>query len=281
MMRSAEANIHVCGSRSDEYTAAIAGSIKIKTGKLKKFFFEQRSRVLANLSKLNKDFTPATKAFEDVFDEGAENADLLSRLKPLLVGDLEFGGAQLFAEIGMTDFTLPPSEAIEFLNLRENKITGVNGETFQQLKETWQEALSKGETMEQIVDRTKKVFNEASDFRAETIAVTETNTAVNGGRFTGMKQAKVEKKGWQASNLENVRASHLRAEQDYAKGIPLNKKFRVGGYDLMYPGDPTGPAQEVINCRCFTFAVIGEKAMMPEKFLSFEQFTGRHQHAHD
>jgi hypothetical protein len=81
------------------------------------------------------------------------------------VGDLEFGGAQLFAEIGLSDFKVPPSEAIHFLNLRENKITGVNDETFQQLKDAWQEALDKGETMDQIIDRTKKIYNDATDFR--------------------------------------------------------------------------------------------------------------------
>jgi hypothetical protein len=87
-----------------------------------------------------------------------------------------------------------------------------------------------------------------------------------------MKLAKVEKKGWQASNLENVRASHLQAEQSYSKGIPLDKPFRVGGAELMYPGDPNGPAQEVINCRCFTFAVIGDKACVPDRFLGWEDF---------
>jgi hypothetical protein len=37
----------------------------------------------------------------------------------------------------------------------------------------------------------------------------------------------------------------------------------------MYPGDPEGPAQEVINCRCFTFAVVSvKKACLPAKFLA-------------
>jgi hypothetical protein len=67
--------------------------------------------------------------------------------------------------------------------------------------------------------------------------------------------------------------AHLRAEQDYQKGIPIEKAFRVGGYDLMYPGDPNGPAQEVINCRCFTFAVVSGKACLPEKFLHWDEFA--------
>lgn len=265
---------HQCGAQSEAYAASIAGSVKNKAAKLRRFFFEQRGRVLANLDKLNKAQTLiTTKAIDDIFDEGAENSELLSKMKPLLISDLEFGGAQLWREIGLQDFQLPPSEAIEFLNLREPMIKGINEETWDQLKESVQEGLAQGETFHQISERVKSVYNEAGDHRAEVIALTETNTAVNGGRFNAMKLAKVEKKGWQASNLENVRASHLQAEQTYSKGIPIDKPFRVGGAALMFPGDPKGPAQEVINCRCFTFAVIGEKACVPDKFLAFEEFT--------
>jgi hypothetical protein len=31
---------------------------------------------------------------------------------------------------------------------------------------------------------------------------------------------------------------------------PLSAAFDVGGYALMYPGDPAGPAGEVCRCRC-------------------------------
>jgi hypothetical protein len=137
---------------------------------LRRYFFEQRGRVLANLNKLTKKSSGRreAKAFEDVFNEGAENADLLGRMKPLLGGRPGiWRGTAYLRRSALSDFKVPPSEAIHFLNLRENKITGVNAETFQQLKDTWQEALSKGETMDQIIDRTKKVYNDATDHRAE------------------------------------------------------------------------------------------------------------------
>jgi HK97 family phage portal protein len=78
---------HQCGAQSEAYEASIAGSIKNKESKLRRYFFEQRGRVLANLNKLTKVLADIeAKAFDDVFDEGAENADLLSKMKPLLGG---------------------------------------------------------------------------------------------------------------------------------------------------------------------------------------------------
>jgi hypothetical protein len=32
--------------------------------------------------------------------------------------------------------------------------------------------------------------------------------------------------------------------------IPVDEPFIVGGAELMYPGDPAGPPEETINCRC-------------------------------
>jgi HK97 family phage portal protein len=274
--RGVGCKLHIC-TPTPEWEQATNGSIRLKVGKLHKFFFQQRMRVLAKMEELfnGAQSLKAKSAAEDIaalFDMKAENAALLKTLKPLLIADLEFGGAQLFAEIGLTDFKLPPEDAIAFLRKRENKITGINDETFGQLTATLEGGLQEGETYEQLVKRVKSVFQEASDFRANTIATTETNTAVNGGRFGAMAQAKVERKGWKAANLDNVRPSHLKAEQDYqSPGIPIDQAFRVGGFELMHPGDPSGPAQEVINCRCFLFAILDEGKAL-QRLLSFEEF---------
>ncbi|MDX1951499.1 MAG: phage portal protein [Verrucomicrobiota bacterium] len=261
---------HTCGAGSEAYAASIAGSVRMKTSKMRRFFFEQRQRVITRLSETlakNQKSLP-----DDLFDEAQEDSILLGRMKPLLLADLEFGGAQLWREIGLENFSVAPAEAIAFLKARENHITGINEETFRALAANLSEGLNRGETTEQLIERVKEIYNKASDGRAETIALTETNIAVNSGRFGAMKQAKVPKKGWQASNLENVRSTHIAAERDYELGIPLDQAFRVGGYELMHPGDPNGPAHEVINCRCFTFAILEEKAVKTGVLLSFDEF---------
>ncbi len=270
------------GARSDDYGAAIAGAVRVKKSKLARFFWEQRGRVMSKLDELQKMFNAQRStlnvqqaALADIFDLVAENKLLLQRVRPLLRGDLEFGAAQLGTEIGVEDFKIPPKEALKWIERREKKIASINETTWSELKDTLHEGLSKGDTMEQMIERVKDVYQAASDLRAESIAITETNTAVNSGRFMAMTDAGVELKAWGTSNLENVRASHLRAEAESAGGIPLGERFANG---LMYPGDPAGPPEEVINCRCHAFAVTSSKFPVPgyTRALTFEQWREKH-----
>lgn len=197
------------------------------------------------------------RAVDDIFDLLAENEKLLNKFTPLLQGDLLFGGSQLWAELGLVDdFNVPPQKAIEFLAKRQNEIKGINTTTFNKIKGSLVEGLKEGDGLDALTQRVKEVFTEASDLRAEVIAATETNIAVNTGRFEGMKEAGVEKKGWQTSNLANVRPSHQQAS---GQEIGIDEKFSVGGSELAYPGDPDGPPGETINCRCFTYAVLPGK----------------------
>mgnify|MGYP003634245876 CR=1 FL=1 len=55
-------------------------------------------------------------------------------------------------------------------------------------------------------------------------------------------------KEWIASFDDRTRDTH--AEAGGSDPIPYNDSFMVGGSLLMYPGDPSGPSAEVINCRC-------------------------------
>lgn len=265
-------NSHVCGISSEGYAASIKGSVKKKTQNLSSFFVGQRGRVIAALGQVSSQLSVVSsqKSSEDIFNLDSENAKLLARLKPLLLADLDFGGAQLFAEIGASSFAVPPAEALAFLAKRKNEIEGVNRFTFAALKQTLGDGLAAGETINELTERVKSVFKDASDRRAESIALTETNIAVNNGRFEAMKQAKVEKKAWLAANLAGSRATHQQAGRDYADGIPLASAFRVGGEDLMFPGDPVASPGNVINCRCTSIAVKGGKAFHPGSWLSFE-----------
>ena len=65
-------------------------------------------------------------------------------------------------------------------------------------------------------------------------------------------------KYWIATNDSRTRDSH--AEMLGSKPIPMYEKFTVGDSEMMYPGDPTAPAEEVCNCRCaLAFEIVAER----------------------
>lgn len=55
------------------------------------------------------------------------------------------------------------------------------------------------------------------------------------------------RKRWLTEKDERVRRTHNLVDGDT---LPVNVPFLVGGYPMMYPGDPLGPPDEVLNCRC-------------------------------
>lgn len=97
--------------------------------------------------------------------------------------------------------------------------------------------------------------------RAVTVARTETMGALNGSRADAF-DAYAEDSGepmekiWLATLDTRTRRTHRIADKDR---VPVGEPFMVGGFPLMFPGDPSGPPQEVINCRCTTLLVeVGE-----------------------
>lgn len=266
---------HECKA-DPRFEAATEGAVRRKRAALRNFFTEQQARVLARLeapSQTKAEGDP--RPVEDIFDILEETAKLAAKLKPLLRGDISFGGQQVFEELNLEiDFDIAPVKADEFLARRRNEIQNINRTTFEQLRKELREGIDQGDTMVELKDRVKSVYRDASDARAEVIAKTETNIAINTGRHEGMKEAGVERKGWQTSRLENTRQTHLANESksEAENGIPIDDEWPNG---LLYPGDPNGEAGEVINCRCFGFAIVDTKSARPGRILTYEEFVGR------
>lgn len=261
---------HVCAPPQG-FEEAIAGSVKQKSVTLSRFFFEQRSRVLAALENYNK----AVKGIESVFNADAENSFLLQKMNPLLRLDLQFGGAQIYTEVGNSDmFNLPPKEALAFLAKRAKPIKDINATTWDKLQGTLREGIEAGESTAELAARVRATYNSITSGRANVIALTETQVAVNSGRQMAMEQAGIERKGWLTSHLENSRLSHIQNEQlsNAENGIPINEVWPNG---CAYPGDPAGAPEEVINCRCVGFAINPDepKAWQPVKFLNFAEWA--------
>ena len=54
-------------------------------------------------------------------------------------------------------------------------------------------------------------------------------------------------KVWLATEDSRTRPSHREAD---GQRVPMGANFIVGGHSLAFPGDPSGPPGEIIQCRC-------------------------------
>ena len=94
--------------------------------------------------------------------------------------------------------------------------------------------------------------------RAVVVARTEAIGALNAGRFEAFQvQAEQEpdiefEQLWLATEDARTRESHQQAD---GQRVRLGQPFEVGGFPLRFPGDPAGPPQEVIQCRCSSLLV--------------------------
>ena len=131
-------------------------------------------------------------------------------------------------------------------------------------------ALAGKSSLESMRDITQELFKTARPpspttrrptkgvaYEAERILRTETNRAFNLAAF-GQQQALAQsipdlQKMWLATGDNRTRDSHLLA---HGTIVFVNEPFQVGFSELMFPHDPAGPPQEVINCRCRSITIL-------------------------
>lgn len=117
-------------------------------------------------------------------------------------------------------------------------------------------------------------MNRVSALRAARTAVTG---AQNAGRQDGYEAAaqmgiKVRKR-WIATKDGKTRHDHGMADGQI---VDHDKPFEVGGYKLMFPGDPSGPPHEIYNCRCTEVTVDKEGLEAEQRMMRVrDPETGR------
>jgi uncharacterized protein with gpF-like domain len=111
------------------------------------------------------------------------------------------------------------------------------------LQTSFEEGMSEKETADLLAEKI-----EMEDWELERIARTEGHTAANVGSDAAAEATGADLvKEWAATEDSRTRPSHVEADGQRQE---MDDPFRVGDAWLDFPGDPDGPAEEVINCRC-------------------------------
>lgn len=137
-----------------------------------------------------------------------------------------------------------------------NRLVRVPDEVFDIVAGEVAEGANAGESIPEIRDRVENVLSTTAtprwENRATVIARTETIGAMNGGKNDSFQAVEEEtgeefEKLWLSTDDFRTRPAHVVADQ---QRVPVSQTFTVGGEGLMFPGDPTGRPDNVIQCRC-------------------------------
>jgi len=131
---------------------------------------------------------------------------------------------------------------------RANLISGTTIDTiFETIKEGESEGLTNDEIANNIIEKTG---GEIGFARARNIAQTEVHAAAVAASDIGIDSMGLTdrtKRIWLSSGDAATRSTHLQATGQLRD---MKTPFDIGGAKLMRPGDPAGPPEEVIACRC-------------------------------
>lgn len=130
------------------------------------------------------------------------------------------------------------------------KHLGSNPAIVRRLQNEMAQATVLGESQTKIVERIRKVTGQ-SEYQAKRVAQTERVRIQSQARYDGLKEGEAMgldvTKEWSA-RMVNTRESHAALNGTVIK---VSEKFQtIWGNELEYPGDPSAPAEEVINCHC-------------------------------
>jgi len=155
----------------------------------------------------------------------------------------------------------------EVLTDRGQHITSIVETTRREVMVQLQEAYDFGESIPKASRRVAKAMGGVSKYRSTMIASTEMIGAVNGASVrlasvlngTSLNDdGSVRRdtqghdplrifKTWYATMDHRTRPAHAAAN---GQTVALSAPFSVGGSSMQYPGDPSGPGDQVIHCRC-------------------------------
>lgn len=135
-----------------------------------------------------------------------------------------------------------------------SKITQINRTTERQIRGVIRGGIDAGLGVDKIGKRIRELAGPMSALRAHIIARTETHTAANFGAQTAAELTGLDmRREWVSASDERTRSSPPdEFDHDDANGqtVGMREPFIVSGESLMFPGDPSGSAGNIINCRC-------------------------------
>jgi HK97 family phage portal protein len=192
-----------------------------------------------------------------LFDRDKAEEMLAKAGGPIITEATEEGGKRALATVSVdAAFDVHDPRVEELIKQSVQRFREeISGVRWERMKDSLNAGISEGETTRELADRVRSTMGHEVN-NASTIARSEVLPRYHEGQLEGFEQSGVvEKMEWLSAFTETSREEHMNAD---GQQVPLGTAFSVGGEMLAYPGDPSGSAENTINCMCDVIAVIEE-----------------------
>ena len=211
---------------------------------LKAYFKDQEQRLIAKLHPTKTRYFRKTTV-NDLMGLEIEVRIGKEKMTPLMTELLKQAGVDALEFAGSAGaFVLTDEIQSWILKRSDIFLRRINETTFKELAQAFADSLAAEEGREALISRIQDTYGGINKARAGTIARTEVHNATQYGTIQGYKQGGLTTKIWVAVLDSETRDSHAAVDGEER---PIDRPFSNG---LMFPGDPAGSAEEVINCRC-------------------------------
>ena len=190
-------------------------------------------------------------SFEDVYDYELEREITRQRVLSILTRLVSQRGQQALEEIPQSqvdEFLINDPAVMEWLENGANiESKLVEGTARDRIRAAIVQLSESGATVQEAATVISELFT-MERTAAQRIARTESSRAYNyATAAANAASGIVEAQQWLTAGDEAVRDDHADADGQVRT---IGEPFNVGEDELEYPGDPSGSAENVINCRC-------------------------------
>ncbi len=128
------------------------------------------------------------------------------------------------------------------------------------------------ESLRDSLEKTTEPTNPPDDVQLERVTKWIGTYTVNDATYQAAGARGARFKRWVTMHDNDVRSMHAATD---GQTVRTGATFNVGGYSLRFPGEPIGPAEVWINCRCVMMSadLRGAANMGPTTFAMDEEVT--------
>ncbi|WP_299378496.1 hypothetical protein [uncultured Kiloniella sp.] len=234
---------------------------KDQTGDIISSLTEAHNLIIKRMAQSNGEFTQAFlntrfRELKDILDGvGLEASELASSAHismadaglSLVDDPLQASGIRISAVYT----SIPETQIVGMRSFLVDKISDITDETAKKIKSQLGLSVIGAQDKTATIDGVSKLLGETLPNRARTIVNTELGRVYATATQERLKQGAEFLPGlgkeWRRSGKVNERPTHIVAD---GLIVPVEKKFKIGGYELDYPRDPAAPAEATVNCGC-------------------------------